>query len=203
MTMGMKLNEVFPLDGLNQNIGIFAIFRKLYPDEFDKFFDKLTPLPLDMYFIGTYGERTVTPLVESIAKGNTSYDGTLMVIFSMHMQSWLKSYEALFTDYSPFDNYKLTETHKGTTTNEGDNTSDSLDSIQSFDSTDFKDTDKTTNNSKSNNVETQDIVITKTGNIGNTVNSDLISKQLWAYRSKLIQIIFADIRDYMTLQLYD
>lgn len=199
----MKLNEIFPLDGLNPDVGIFAAFKRLYPDEFEKFFDKLTPMPLDMYFIGTYGERTVTPLVESIARGNTSYDGTLMVIFSMHMQSWLKSYEALFTDLTPFDNYQLVQTQKGTTANEGNNISETLDSVQSFNDSSFKDTDKNTNNSKTNNTETQDIVITKKGNIGNTVNSDLIQRQLWTYRSKLIQIIFADIRDYMTLQIYE
>lgn len=199
----MKLNEIFPYDSITNLNGIFAMFKAIYPSEFELFFGDVDTVALDTWFISTYGERPASNFVCLMQEGKISWQAGFMVIFSMHMLSWKKSQEALYTELGPFDNYTLKETRVGVTERDSTLARENIETEPLYNEPSPVVTLHNRTNETNGSKTTDDYTIIKTGNIGNTVNSDLINRQIWTYRTKLAQLIFSDLRDYMTLQIYE
>lgn len=99
----MKLNEVIPLE-----IGIFSnMDSPVWEGRYNSF-------DMDLEFLTTYGERSVSPLVCYFAK-----DGTLTtesakklagMIYRKYEENWKRKYAVLDAQYNIIDNYNMVET---------------------------------------------------------------------------------------------
>lgn len=191
----MKLKELF-----TATEGIFSTFNNLFPTEYSLFFGEIETSDLDTYVLGSFGNKTLAPIIEN---NSTNYKVPLKVIFNIHMASWKKAYNALTYEYDFVNNYTVVETRTGTETTDTTNNDTNTDSVKGFDATDFSDSNKTVSDGTGQNKLTLDTQYTKKGNIGNTPISDLILKELEESKIAFYDIIIHNIINDITLSIYE
>lgn len=156
---------------------------------------------LDLLFLTQYGEREIAPVVEYMVNDGVLSDESLskigQLINKMFHDSWDDSAIILDFEYEPFDNYKeVIETHRK---NENSNTTNIDNNTYGFNSVTEVDRDNT--NQTSEGGINEDIIQTKHG-LTNGNYLDIIETALKAKALKLVDVIFEDVKGFMSLDVY-
>lgn len=164
--------------------------------------DNFTFGELDFLFLTKYGERELSPTLESllnenneITKPNLEFLGG--IINKMFSNSWTSQNVILTHEFIPFENYYETITTTREVLNESNTNTDN--NTYAFNSIDSVDKDNTiqTNSGNTNENVTQ----TKKGLQGMNY-SDIVEQALKLKALKLVDIVFNDIKWFISLDIY-
>lgn len=164
--------------------------------------DNFTFAQLDLLFLTKYGEREISPIIESLLDENKQLTNAKLellgaIIHNMFVHSWNNQNDVLTTEYRPLENYYETlETTRTNLHNDTTNTDNNTYAFNSLDSVD-KDNTNQTNNGGANETITQ----SKRG-LANGDYSDIIEKALQVKAIRLVDIVFNDIKWFISLSLY-
>ena len=181
-------------DVINVTQGLFQYIN--YP------IDTFTNSELDFLFITKYGERELSPTIESLVNSNGEITNEKMVLLGqiinkMFSHSWDNQNTILEHEFNPYENYyetieTLREIDNNNTTNTDNNT-------YAFNSVDSVDKDNTNQTSEGNTNES--VTQTKTG-LTNSNYLDIVENALKVKAIKMVDIIFNDIKWFMSLDIY-
>ena len=157
---------------------------------------------LDFLFLSKFGEREISPIIEGMLDGEGTLSNEKLqllgeIIYSMFAHSWDSQNEVLTSQYNPLENYYETlETARNSTNNSTINTDNNT---YAFNSLDAVDKDNTNQTSEGGLDET--ITQTKKG-VANANYDDIIEKALKVKAIRLVDIVFNDIKWFISLDLY-
>ena len=157
---------------------------------------------LDFLFLSKFGEREISPIIESLLDENKQLSNEKLqllgdIIRGMFAHSWDSQNEVLTAQYNPLENYYETlETARNSTNNSTINTDNNT---YAFNSLDAVDKDNTNQTSEGGLNET--ITQTKKG-VANANYDDIIEKALKVKAIRLVDIVFNDIKWFISLDLY-
>ena len=157
--------------------------------------DNFTFPQLDLLFLTKYGEREISPIIESLLDESNKLSNEKLeilgdIIRNMFAHSWDSQNTILEHEFNPLENYY--ETLETTRTNTDNNT-------YAFNSLDAVDKDNTSQTSEGGLNET--VIQTKKG-LANTNYDDIIEQALKVKAIKLVDIVFNDIKWFVSLNLY-
>lgn len=174
--------------------GLFASINYNIPDfTFDE---------LDMLFNMKYGERIISPSVKALLNDENTLTSENMqllgkIIFNMFHNQWDSQSTILSHNIEPYMNYyEIVESARKTTGNANINTDNS---VYAYDSVEASDKDKSTQQSL--NEGTDDTKIEKKGFTSQN-QFDIMDNALRVKAIKLLDIIFNDIKWFVSLDLY-
>lgn len=157
---------------------------------------------LDLLFISKFGEREISPIIE----GMLDDDGTLSneklvllgeIIRGMFAHSWDNQNAVLTAEFNPLENYYETlETARNSTNNSTINTDNNTYAFNSLDAVDKDNTNQTSEGGLN-----ESITQTKKG-VVNASYDDIIEKALKVKAIRLVDIVFNDIKWFISLDLY-
>lgn len=185
----MKINEVLTVDS-----GIFAYIKYNITG--------FTFAQLDLLFITKYGEREISPIIESLLDENkqlSSEKRELLgsIIYNMFSYNWDNQNTVLTYEFNPIENYY--EVLETTRTGENTNTTNTDNNTFAFNSIESVDRDNTNQTSESGTNET--IKQTKKG-LQTNKYSDMVESALKVKSLRLIDIVFNDVKWFISLNLY-
>ena len=181
-------------DVLSVEQGLFKFIN--YP------IDNFTFPQLDLLFLSKYGEREISPIIESLLDANKQLSDEKLVLLgdvirNMFAHSWDSQNTVLTTEYNPLENYYETlETTRNSTNNSTTNTDNNTYAFNTLDAVD-KDNTNQTSEGGSNETITQ----TKKG-LANGNYSDMVEQALRVKSIRLVDIVFSDIKWFVSLNLY-
>lgn len=158
---------------------------------------------LDLLFLTKYGEREISPIIETLLDENKQLSNAKLellgtIIRNMFANSWDSQNDVLMAEYNPLENYyEKLETTKENLHSDTTNTDNNTYAFNSLDSVD-KDNTNQTNNGGFNETITQ----TKKG-LANTNYDDIIEQALKVKAIRLVDIVFSDIKWFISLNLYE
>lgn len=164
--------------------------------------DNFTFAQLDLLFLSKYGEREISPIIESLLDENKQLSNEKLellgaIILNMFSHSWDSQNAVLTAEYDPLENYYETlQTTRNSTNNSTTNTDNNT---YAFNSLDAVDKDNTSQTSEGGLNET--ITQTKKG-LANTNYADIIEQALKVKAIRLVDIVFNDIKQFISLNLY-
>ena len=164
--------------------------------------DNFTFTQLDLLFLSKYGEREISPIIESLLDENQQLSDEKLqvlgdVIRNMFAHSWDSQNAVLTAEYNPLENYYETlETTRNSTNNSTINTDNNTYAFNSLDAVD-KDNTNQTSEGGLNEIVTQ----TKKG-LANGNYSDMVEQALKVKAIRLVDIVFNDIKWFVSLNLY-
>ena len=164
--------------------------------------DNFTFPQLDLLFLTKYGEREISPIIESLLDENNKLSNEKLeilgeIIRNMFAHSWDNQNTILEHEFNPLENYYETlETTRNSTNNSTTNVDNNT---YAFNSLDAVDKDNTNQTSEGGLNET--ITQTKKG-LANGNYSDIIEQALKVKAIKLVDIVFNDIKWFISLNLY-
>lgn len=164
--------------------------------------DNFTFPQLDLLFLTQYGEREISPIIESLLDENQRLSDEKLqvlgdVIRNMFAHSWDNQNAVLTAQYNPLENYYETlETTRNSTNNSTTNTDNNT---YAFNSLDAVDKDNTNQTSEGGLNET--ITQTKKG-LANGNYYDMVEQALKVKAIRLVDIVFNDIKWFVSLNLY-
>lgn len=164
--------------------------------------DNFTFPQLDMLFLSKYGEREISPIIESLLDENKQLSNDKLqllgdVIRNMFAHSWDSQNAVLTAAYNPMENYY--ETLQTTRNSTNNNTTNIDNNAYAFNSLDAVDKDNTSQTSEGGLNET--ITQTKKG-LANGSYSDIVDQALKVKAIRLVDIVFNDIKWFISLNLY-
>lgn len=182
----------------------FSTFQSFTNPSYEDILGSIDPTVLDDRFNRLYANRT---LFTSMVTNNALDETGLLGIWLSHSDKWKSYRTALGLEYDPLDTYHSTETRNRSYETNGTNSSthNGNDSVYGFDSTDaVNDSANTeTSNGENKRNDTTTETVTLTGNRTGTAQSDLLVKELRLRRISYIDTIMADVRDELTLAIYE
>ena len=164
--------------------------------------DNFTFDELDFLFLNKFGEREIAPTLEALLDENNeitkpNLDLLGQIINKMYSHSWDSQNIILTHEFTPFDNYYETITTNRDISNESNTNTDintyAFDSIESVD----KDNTLQTNTGSTLETTTQ----TRKGLQGASYY-DMIEQALKIKALKLVDIVFNDIKWFISLDIY-
>lgn len=164
--------------------------------------DNFTFPQLDLLFLSKYGEREISPIIESLLDENQQLSNEKLqvlgdVIRNMFAHSWDSQNAILTAEYNPLENYYETlATTRNSTNNSTTNTDNNTYAFNSLESVD-KDNTSQTSEGGLNETITQ----TKKG-LANGNYSDIVEQALKVKAIRLVDIVFNDIKWFISLNLY-
>ena len=164
--------------------------------------DNFTFPQLDLLFLSKYGEREISPIIESLLDENQKLSNEKLqllgdVIRNMFAHSWDSQNAVLTAEYNPLENYYET---LQTTRNSTNNSTTNVDNnTYAFNSLDAVDKDNTSQTSEGGLNET--VTQTKKG-LANGNYSDIFEQALKVKAIRLVDIVFNDIKWFVSLNLY-
>lgn len=164
--------------------------------------DSFTFPQLDFLFLSKYGEREISPMIESLLDENEQLSNDKLqmigdIIRNMFAHSWDSQNAVLTTEYNPLENYYETlETIRNSTNNSTTNVDNNTYAFNSLDAVD-KDNTNQTSEGGLNETVTQ----TKKG-LANGNYSDIIEQALKVKAIRLVDIVFNDIKWFVSLNIY-
>ena len=174
--------------------GLFASINYTIPDfTFDE---------LDMLFNMKYGERIISPSVKALLNDENVLTPENMqllgkIIFNMFHSQWDSQSTILSYNIEPYMNYyEIVESARKTKGNANINTDNS---VYAYDSVEASDKDKSTQQSL--NEGTDDTKIEKKGFTSQN-QFDIMDNALRVKAIKLLDIVFNDIKWFVSLDLY-
>lgn len=164
--------------------------------------DSFTFSQLDLLFLSKYGEREISPIIESLLDENKQLSNAKLellgaIINKMFSHSWDSQNAVLTAEYNPLENYY--ETLETVRESENNNTTNTDNNTYAFNSIDSVDKDNTSQTSEGGLNET--ITQTKKG-LANTNYADIIEQALKVKAIRLVDIVFNDIKWFISLNLY-
>ena len=164
--------------------------------------DNFTFPQLDLLFLSKYGEREISPIIESLLDENKQLSNTKLellgaIIRNMFAHSWDSQNAVLTAEYNPLENYY--ETLETVRESENSNTTNTDNNTYAFNSIESVDKDNTSQTSEGGLNET--ITQTKKG-LANTNYDDIIEQALKVKAIRLVDIVFNDIKWFISLNLY-
>lgn len=164
--------------------------------------DSFTFTQLDLLFLSKYGEREISPIIESLLDENKQLSNAKLellgaIINKMFSHSWDSQNAVLTAEYNPLENYY--ETLETVRESENSNTTNTDNNTYAFNSLDSVDKDNTSQTSEGGLNET--ITQTKKG-LANTNYADIIEQALKVKAIRLVEIVFNDIKWFISLNLY-
>lgn len=190
----MKIKTVLIKDILNVDNGFFMYIN--YP------IDNFTFTELDLLFLSKYGDRLISPVVENLLDVNGELSNTNLellgkLINNMYSYSWNDQKSILNTEYEPLENYR--ETLETVRVSENNNTTNVDNNTYAFNSVDSVDKDNSVQSSEGGLNE--NIIQTKKGFVNGNY-SDVIKQSLDVKSIKLVDLVFNDIKEFISLNLY-
>lgn len=164
--------------------------------------DNFTFPQLDLLFLTKYGEREISLIIESLLDENQRLSDEKLqvlgdVIRDMFSHSWDSQNAVLTAEYNPLENYYETlATTRNSTNNSITNTDNNT---YAFNSLEAVDKDNTNQTSEGGLNET--ITQTKKG-LANGNYSDIVEQALKVKAIRLVDIVFNDIKWFVSLNLY-
>ena len=164
--------------------------------------DNFTFTQLDLLFLSKYGEREISPIIEGMLDDGRTLSNEKLellgeIIRGMFAHSWDSQNAVLTAEFNPMVNYYETlETTRNSTNNSTINTDNNT---YAFDSLDAVDKDNT--NQTSEGGLNESITQTKKG-VANANYDDIIEKALKVKAIRLVDIVFNDIKWFISLDLY-
>lgn len=157
---------------------------------------------LNFMFISQYGERLLSPLVETLLDGNNILSQEKLeylggIIRKSYSKCWDGEASIIYNDFNPFDNYH--ETLEVYRNNLNNNTTNVNNRIYAFNSQSASDKDEST--SQSNGGFNESMTSTKHG-LANGNYADIVESALRVHALKLVDIIFNDVKHFISLNLY-
>ena len=164
--------------------------------------DNFTFAQLDLLFLTKYGEREISPIIESLLDENKQLSNAKLellgaIINNMFSHSWDSQNAVLTAEYNPLENYY--ETLETVRESENNNTTNTDNNTYAFNSLDSVDKDNTSQTSEGGLNET--ITQTKKG-LANTNYDDIIEQALKVKAIRLVDIVFNDIKWFISLNIY-
>lgn len=164
--------------------------------------DNFTFPQLDLLFLTKYGEREISPIIESLLDENKQLSNAKLellgaIINNMFSHSWDSQNAVLTAEYNPLENYY--ETLETVRESENNNTTNTDNNTYAFNSVDSVDKDNTSQTSEGGLNET--ITQTKKG-LANTNYADIIEQALKVKAIRLVDIVFNDIKWFISLNIY-
>lgn len=164
--------------------------------------DNFTFAQLDLLFLTKYGEREISPIIESLLDENQQLTNAKLellgaIIRNMFAHSWDSQNAVLTAEYNPLENYY--ETLETVRESENSNTTNTDNNTYAFNSLDSVDKDNTSQTSEGGLNET--ITQTKKG-LANTNYADIIEQALKVKAIRLVDIVFNDIKWFISLNIY-
>ena len=164
--------------------------------------DNFTFDQLDFLFLTKYGERELSPTLESLLNENNEITKPNLellgqIINKMFSNSWNSQNVILTHEFVPFENYYETITTTREVLNESNTNTDN--NTYAFNSIDSVDKDNTIQTNMGNTNE--NVTQTKKGLQGMNY-SDIVDQALKIKALKLVDIVFNDIKWFISLDLY-
>lgn len=164
--------------------------------------DNFTFAQLDLLFLTKYGEREISPIIESLLDENKQLSNAKLellgaIINNMFSHSWDSKNAVLTAEYNPLENYY--ETLETVRESKNNNTTNTDNNTYAFNSLDSVDKDNTSQTSEGGLNET--ITQTKKG-LANTNYDDIIEQALKVKAIRLVDIVFNDIKWFISLNFY-
>lgn len=185
----MKIKDVLNIDN-----GFFAYIN--YP------LDNFTFKELDLLFLSKYGERLISPVVENLLDVNGELSNTNLellgkIIYNMYSYSWNDQKSVLNVNYDPLENYH--ETLETVRVSENNNTTNVDNNTYAFNSVDSVDKDNSIQSSEGGLNE--NVVQTKKGFMNGNY-TDIIKQTIDVKSIKLVDLVFNDVKEFISLNLY-
>lgn len=164
--------------------------------------DNFTFTQLDLLFLSKYGEREISPIIESLLDENKQLSNAKLellgaIINNMFSHSWDNQNEILIAEYNPLENYYETiETIRESENNNTTNTDNNTYAYNSVNSVDKDNTSQTSEGGLNENIKQ-----TKKG-LANTNYNDIIENALKVKAIRLVNIVFNDIKWFISLNIY-
>ena len=164
--------------------------------------DSFTFPQLDFIFLTKYGDREISPIIESLLDENKQLSNEKLellggIIRSMFAHSWDSQNAVLTAEFNPLENYYETlETARNSTNNSTINTDNNTYAFNSLDAVDKDNTSQTSEGGLNENVKQ-----TKKG-VVNANYDDIIENALKVKAIRLVDIVFNDIKWFISLDLY-
>lgn len=164
--------------------------------------DNFTFAQLDLLFLTKYGEREISPIIESLLDENKQLSNTKLellgaIIRNMFAHSWDNQNAVLTAEFNPLENYY--ETLETVRESENSNTTNTDNNTYAFNSLDSVDKDNTSQTSEGGLNET--VTQTKKG-LANSNYADIIEQALKVKAIRLVDIVFNDIKWFISLNIY-
>lgn len=164
--------------------------------------ENFTFTQLDLLFLSKYGEREISPIIESLLDDENKLTNEKLgllgqIIYNMFAHSWDNQNEVLTSEYNPLENYY--ETLEIVKENENNNTTNTDNNTYAFNSLESVDKDNT--NQTSEGGFNENIIQTKKG-LANGNYSDIIENALKVKAIRLVDIAFNDVKWFISLDLY-
>lgn len=185
----MKIKDIFTLE-----TGLFS-FINYQVDDF-------TFHQLDLLFLSKYGEREISPMIEALLDENKQLTTPKLqllgdIIRNMYAHTWDNQNVILTSEYNPLENYyELLETVRDTTNSNTTNVDNNTYSFNSLESVDKDNTNQTSNDNLN-----ETITQTKKG-LANGNYSDIIDQALKVKAIRLVDIVFNDVKWFISLNIY-
>ena len=164
--------------------------------------DNFTFPQLDLLFLTKFGEREISPIIESLLDENQRLSDEKLqvlgdVIRNMFAHSWDSQNAVLTAEYNPLENYYETlQTTRNSTNNSTINTDNNTYAFNSLDAVDKDNTNQTSEGDLN-----ESITQTKKG-LANGNYSDMVEQALKVKAIRLVDIVFNDIKWFVSLNLY-
>ena len=157
---------------------------------------------LDLLFLTKYGEREISQIIESLLDENNQLSNEKLellgaIIHNMFAHSWDNQSDILEAEFNPIENYY--ETLTTVRQNVNSNTTNTDNNTYAFNSLESIDKDNTVQTS--NGGLNENITQTKKG-LANANYCDIIEQALKVKAIKLVDIVFNDIKWFISLNIY-
>lgn len=182
----------------------FSTFETFQDPSFSDVFGTISASSLDYRFASKYGERETFPAVVLDGK----FDPTaLLGIWLTYADGWKRVRSDLGIEFDPTNPYKYDEKRDTSYKTEGSSTNNvsQANKVYGFDSAEgVGDTDRNDKSDSNNSrTDTTNETITRSGNTGATPTSDLVASDLRLRMNRFVDIVMADVRDELTLAIYE
>lgn len=176
---------------------LFEEIHKIHPFPFVGVFpvDKM-----NLYYLNAHGDRTL-----SKTGRNLTVSEMASIIVGLHSEKWDKIYNSVLVDFPILENHveTLTETtnENGETTN---NTSEtSLEKVSAYNDNDFVNDEQTTNTNTMSGTNKNNITKTVEKRVTDNATKNLENAIKYLQNNVIYYIIFSDINNVITLNIFD
>lgn len=226
-----RLNEIFTYGYISDSDN-YTVFRMLSAEEMMSDIitdDNYSDIDLE-YFIGTSGDKFISPLLEKLMEdlNGDIYEVSKQlekIIFRRFGDKWKRLHDALIQEYNPLENYSMEEIRTpDLTTDETSNTktditverdSEASNSYKGFNATEPSlvsksegDETTTTEGTKADNEvskkteETGTETTTRSGNIGVTTSQQMLESEFKVRQYDFYKQIYSDVDSVLCLSIY-
>lgn len=166
-------------------------------------FSFITLFPVDklnLLYMNTHGDRTLNKTGR-----NCTVKEIASIIVGLYSDKWNKIYDEILVDFPILENYIETITEKtnekGNTTN--DTTETNVDKVSAYNDNDFVNDEQSTNTNSMKSTNENDIVKTTEKSIKENPVKNIEIALKYLQNSNIYAIIFSDVNNTVTLNIFE